>query len=553
MDKKRASQRGWFLGLVIAFSMLFTCNPILAQQQEWIYITVQGDTLWDLSEKYFPNVSYWKKFKQLNGITYPKKIQPGTRLRVPMAWLSAQAVPAKVVAVNGEAALIPSGTNNKQNLQVGAAIQLGDTLQTGPDASAWVEFADGSVVTIHQETTVLFDHLSVYSDTGMVDTRLRLNNGRVDIRAQPAVGPGSRFEIQTPAAVSAVRGTEYRTAAGGDVDTTWVEVLEGKVAATGKAKTRLVPAEYGTRVVAGKAPLPPKPLLEPPVLNPLPEPVERINWPLIWEPVINAERYHVEVAARSDFFLILWERYTENPRTSIPDLADGTYFVRVRGVDHLGIEGLNRVQQMQLDARPQPPVPLDPADGAVIRGTAPDLRWTDSTEAESYRLQVAAAGGDFTSFLIDQTDISTTSYNPPEQIGTYQWRLASISESGEQGPFSPPRSFEIKPIPPTPTPPTFTADEEKVVASWQAGAEGQTYQVQLAEDREFTNLLLDESLTDAQLEIPQVKGASRYLRVRIVEPDGYLGPWGAVQKIAPLPDNGWLYVLGVMVLGIILL
>jgi len=45
----------------------------------------------------------------------------------------------------------------------------------------------------------------------------------------------------------------------------------------------------------------------------------------------------------------------------------------------------------------------------------------------------------------------------------------------------------------------------------------------------------------------------RYLRVRIVEEDGYLGPWGVVQKVDPPADkSAWLIPL-LMVLGVIVL
>lgn len=552
MDKHKAAQGFWLNGLVVALFFILTINPVVAAQKDWIYIVAPGDTLWDLSKKYFPRVSYWKKFQQLNGIDYPKRIEPGTRLRVPLAWLSDQAVPANVAAVHGEAVLIPSATKNQQQLVVNTKLHLGDQVRTGPSASASIEFADGSILTIHQETSVLFDHLSAYSDTGMVDTRLRLEEGRLDIRAQPSAGPGSRFEIQTPAAVSAVRGTKFRAAAEEQESATWVEVIEGKVASTGDAKTALVSANFGTKVIKGQPPLPPKPLLKPPVFKPLPEKIERINWPLIWEPLPGAGNYRIEVSAGDDFHLILWERSTENPRTSLPDLADGSYYVRVRGIDNLGIEGLNRVEKIELDARPQPPVALEPNDGAVIRGEAPPIRWTDSTEAVSYRLQVTADGTDFTNLLVDQNEYSSTSYVPSLDLGVYQWRLASISDSGEQGPFSPIRTFEIKPVPDKPLP-ELTSDEDKIVASWQPGVEGQTYRVQLAKNRKFTDIILDEPLTEPQIEIPQLKGQYRYMRVCIVEPDGYEGPWGAVQEIAPLPDYGWIPVVGFFILGILIL
>ncbi len=263
MDK-RITQWLWHAGVSMSLCCLLLISNAQAQQQDWIYIVTKDDTLWDLSEKYFPSVHYWKKFKKLNGITHPNRIKPGTRLRVPLAWLSDQAVAAKIVALSGDVSLTPAGSKLQQELLIDTRIQLGDLLQTGPSASAAVEFADGSIVTIRQDTSVLFDHLSAYSDTGMVDTRLRLTNGRVDIRAKPAAGPGSRFEIHTPAAVSAVRGTEYRASAEAALKTSWVEVLEGQVAATGGEKTTLVPAEFGTRVVLGEPPIPPRPLLQAP-------------------------------------------------------------------------------------------------------------------------------------------------------------------------------------------------------------------------------------------------------------------------------------------------
>jgi hypothetical protein len=314
----------------------------------------------------------------------------------------------------------------------------------------------------------------------------------------------------------------------------------------------MVPAAYGTRVLQGEPPMPPRPLLQAPKLQPLPEKIERIGWPLTWLPVTGATGYHTEVAAQADFSLILWERYSDSPRVSLPDLADGSYHVRVRAIDDLDIQGMDRQQRIVLNARPQPPVPLAPRDDGVTRSPTPKLSWSDSSEATSYRLQLASDAA-FTRLHLDRNRLTTTSLNTPAlPLGKYHWRLASISASGEQGPFAPPRTFEIKPIPEKPEA-SLSADADKVVASWQAGTAGQTYQVQVAEDPGFRHLLADASTTDPWFELQQVKGMMRYLRVRIVEPDGYLGPWGAVQKINPLPDRGWVFVLMAGLLGILLM
>lgn len=545
-------QRIRYFEFLIGLTLLLCFNSVQSGQQDWIYIVTKDDTLWDLSKKYLPSVRYWKKFQKLNGITYPKKIRPGTRLRIPLAWLSDQPVPAKAVAVDGNVSITPSDSRSYRQLQVDTPIRLGDRVETGPDSSVAVEFADGSVITIRQQSVVFFNHLSAYSDTGMVDTRLRLSRGRVDIRAKPAVGPGSRFEIHSPSAVSAVRGTEYRAAAEDAGNATWVEVIEGTVAATGASKTALVPASFGTKVVKGEEPLPPVPLLEAPRLDPLPETIQRLNWPLSWQPVTGAKGYRLEISSEADFTLIDWEASSKLTRISLPDLADGEYFVRVRGIDDLGIEGLNRVVSLILDARPQPPVSLEPADGAILRGVNPRLHWSASAEALSYRLQLARDDG-FTDLLTEQYPMSVTAFEPENlPPGSYHWRVASISETAEQGPFGPPRSFELKPLPDKPLA-TLAETDTSIMASWQAGLAGQTYQVQLADDRDFTNLLLDRTVNEPQIEIPQVTGMVRYLRVRIVESDGFQGPWGAVQQIDPLPDKGWIYLLLTAVLGFLMI
>ncbi len=57
------------------------------------------------------------------------------------------------------------------------------------------------------------DSLGSFDASGMVDTSVRLKKGRVENRVAPQK-PDSRYRIITPAAVAAVRGTEFRV--GGD-------------------------------------------------------------------------------------------------------------------------------------------------------------------------------------------------------------------------------------------------------------------------------------------------------------------------------------------------
>lgn len=546
----RGTHNRWRTGIVGICLLIFAAN---ATAQDWVYTVVPGDNLWNFCQKYLHKVGYWKQLQQINRIENPRRMQPGTRVKVPMAWIRVTAAHAEVVAVRGTATLIKPDGSRQVALTPGTRITLGDRLETGPESNVAVRFADQSLITLHAQSAIRFDHLSAYGDTGMVDSRLHLINGRSDTRITPASGPGSRFEIHTPSAISAVRGTEYRLSNRPTLHASTFEVLKGKVAVSGEQQTRLLPASYGTRVEQGKPPLPPRKLLPPPTIDPLPEKIEQLNWPITWQALENAQGYRAEISQKADFLSPLWQQQVSNTRVPLPDLPDGSYYFRVRGIDDLELEGINQVQPFNLDARPQPPIPLSPNDGQLFRGEQPELKWSASSDATAYRLQIATDLA-FDHILVDQENLSGTQFQTGDlkAPGHYYWRLYSFNAAGEQGPVSDSKRWEIKPIPDKPEA-RLAVTESGITTSWRPGVAGQRYQVQLAADPAFTELLLDESPGKPQLTLQPVSGQVRYFRVRYLEPDGFEGPWGATQRIDPTPDNSWIYPLLTGVLGILLL
>ncbi|MCW8943289.1 MAG: FecR domain-containing protein [Sedimenticola sp.] len=543
-------QDQWSMKLIFFCLLLFTS---IASAQEWVYTVVPGDNLWNFCEKYLVKVGYWKKVQQINNIKRPKRMQPGTHVRVPMEWIKHNAIHAEVVTTRGTTTLIKPDGTRQESPAPGTHITLGDRLETGPESNVAIRFADKSLITLHADSTIRFDHLSAYGETGMVDSRLHLMKGRGDTRITPASGPGSRFEIRTPSAISAVRGTEYRLSSSDQNDASTFEVLEGKVAVSGEKQTQLLPARFGTRVEAGKPPLPPRELLPAPMFEPLPDKIQQLNWPVTWQAISGAKGYRAELSQQADFLSPLWQQQVTSARVPLPDLPDGQYHFRVRGIDDIGLEGINQTQIITLDARPQPPVPLSPNNASVFRGSLPKLSWSASADAVAYRLQVAS-DATFSQLLVDQNNLKATGFETTEQkaAGKYYWRLFSISESGEQGPVSDTREWEIKLIPDKPEA-TVATTESGITTSWRAGIAGQTYQVQLATDEDFKELLIDEALQEPQRSLQPVTGQVRYFRVRYIEPDGFEGPWGATQRIDPTPDDSWIYTILTGVLGLLLI
>ncbi len=530
--------------LLLAFSA-----PVFAA--EWVYILDPGDTLWDFSIKHLKNSEHWKDLQKINSIENPKKMKPGARIRVPLAWIKQTAVDAEVVALHGNA-LITRSDKSVHKVKMGDHIRLGDQLDVELASSLSVKFADGTVATLHENSRVHFNHLSQYSDSGMVDTRFRLEKGRVDTLAIPAKGAGSRFEIQTPSAITAVRGTEFRTMVVDSDQVSRVEVLKGKVAVKGQSATRAIPAGYGTRVAPRKAPIAPVKLLPAPKLDTVPAVVQELGWSLRWQHNQKAKSYRIELSDKSTFNQILWSRVTENQQSILPDVVDGTYYVRVRGIDQLGIEGFASVAKLELDLHPSPPFLMEPVNEQVFRSETPVFRWTKLAEAESYRLQVSTLENFSGKLLIDKNILSRVSYSAEEliELGAYYWRVASISASQEQGPFS--TVLQLKKAPAPKAPEVLVSSDEKQLTISMPDEPGRQYQVQVADNDRFGQLLVDRLVTQPQLSFDRAESV-QYFRVRIVESDGYAGPWGATQLIYPPQNNRWLHIIGVGILGILFL
>ncbi len=535
--------------------LLLTLNflPAQAASEEWVYTVMDEDNLWNISERYLDTPARFDALRKINQVQLPTRMRPGTRLRIPMKWIRSNPVPATVEKLVGQVSILRSEDAAEEAARPGTAIRLGDRVSTAADSSVAIRFADQTLVTLFGGSVARFDHLSAHGTTGMVDSRLKLLKGRMDARVTPASGPGSRFEIHTPSAISAVRGTEYRAAFDGDGTVSRIEVLHGRVEVSGGRKKASVAAGFGTRVKDNQPPLRPRRLLEPPAVNPLPERIRQLNWPVIWVADPEASAYRAEIATEEQFATILWQQRGEYARVALPDLPDGPYYMRVRAIDELGLEGKNTTLALNLDVRPEAPIPLSPSEGKVVRGTTPELQWTAAPEAVRYRLEIAGDKA-FGNLLLDAHDVTGTRYETTafSETGTYYWRLTSIAADGEYGPAGVTRSWEIRPIPEK-VAPAIEASDEVLVASWRESIPGQTYQVQLALDAEFKDIQLDELREEPNIAFEQVVGQVRYLRVRAMAPDGYQGPWGTPQRIDPLPDKSAWLIPGLGILGLLLL
>ena len=283
---------------------IFLCCILISltiEAKEWIYVTSDGDTLYDISKKYLHHAGYWKKVQKLNHIRHPSELKGDMQLRIPLEWIKISTIAAKVVSIQGSVTLLWAKNSGNKPISVGTPIRLGDTIYTEANSNVVVEFANKNRIIIRENSHVTFDYLSAYAGSGMVDSRVRLINGRLDSKIRPTKGSGSRFEIHTPSAITAVRGTEYRLNSKQENMTSILEVTKGKVAISAQKKVHIIPQGYGSVVEKDKAPTAAKKLLSAPIISPLPDRIRELNYFVSWEKIDQALQYRVEIAKLNDF------------------------------------------------------------------------------------------------------------------------------------------------------------------------------------------------------------------------------------------------------------
>ena len=320
-----------------------------ARADEWVYTFRPGDTLWVLCSTYVAEPDCWNKVALRNEIANPRRISPGTKLYLPIAWLKVQPAKARVLTVEGEP-VIALDDGKFEIIKKGDAFIVGDHLYSR-EGSFLLEFADGSQLMVKAGSDVLFDALTLYGDSGMVDTRIRLNRGRVRAKVTPSKGSGSRYEIVTPAAAAAVRGTVFRVSSvEGDVPVMTTEVLKGNVSVGNDQGGQSVDAGYAVKAEKGKAVLSPQALLSAPVLMPnvaqrLAEIVSEFPLRLEWQSIDGANAYRLELfmiedGVKGDERFILEDKLIVT-NTELSLLNEGRYKINIRAIDNNGFEGID--------------------------------------------------------------------------------------------------------------------------------------------------------------------------------------------------------------------
>ena len=515
---------------------LFLAPAWSAQAADWEYSVIRGDTLIGLAKRYCVDPEKWRDLQTLNGVKNPRKLQPNSILRVPIEWLREMPASATVAVLQG-GVTVKRGEDGKP-LAVGDSVLTGDVVKTAKDGSLVLKFIDGSKALLLKDSELKFDRLGTYPKTGMAATELHLQRGRVESNVQPLKGAASRYEIRTPMAQLGVRGTDFRVGVDEASNSSSSEVLEGGVKATASDASIDVQKGYGVRVALGQPPAQPVELLSAPDLSTIPALIDRTPIRFRWVPSAAASAYRVQIEREKQSGAILDDALFKSTEASFPDLPDGKYAMRVRAVDANGLEGYNAARDVVIKARPEPPFLQSPEDKITVRGDRPQFKWAKVSEAAQYHFQLARDAA-LSEKLLDESSLQANELAVTKSIapGEYYWRVASRRPTGDQGPFGDVQHFTLKAIPIVQggaAPPAL--DDKTLTLQWKGGSPGQTYQLQLARNREFSPLLKDENLTEPKIEMQRPVSGAIFMRVKAIDSDGYEGPYGSPQEIQVAPN-----------------
>jgi hypothetical protein len=121
----------------------------------------------------------------------------------------AQAPVGEVTSITGIAKLVRGGS--ELNLAHSMPVEVRDRLSTAPEAKLTVTFSDGSKLTLSESSSYTIDRYEM-ATTARRQAEIELWAGHLRAIVNLGAGGVPDFEVHTPNAISAVRGTEFETA-----------------------------------------------------------------------------------------------------------------------------------------------------------------------------------------------------------------------------------------------------------------------------------------------------------------------------------------------------
>ncbi|MFH1350834.1 MAG: FecR domain-containing protein [Pseudomonadota bacterium] len=518
------------LCLFLLSIMLLPAFAIASADQTVEICVMKGDNLTNIGKKYLDDPKRWREIARLNRLRNTDLIYPGQKLMIPLDLLRGLPLNGTVTFVKGDVSVYIRALEEWKALRLNHRITQGSWIRTGDESIAEITFEE--TVSFLLRANTLLEILSAQEkSTRHRSYKLFLDIGRTASKLKEVTGEESRFQIYTPAAVAGARGTEFRLTVDSE-EITRCEVLKGIINVKGKKQEVDVKEGEGSLVKRGEAPIEPKKLLPPPKVIDLKPVYKSMPLKFAFEKVEGASSYRAMLAKTETFKDLLMEKVIKPEDTlSIVALNDGAYFLQIRAIDEVGLEGPpSAPYTLKVRVNPFPPFIQSPVDGAEYRERSVPFKWLRVQDAVKYHVQVAE-DPDFKSIKEERTDVREQTYKTGVlDFKPYCFRARSIAADGFEGIWSDPIGFKIIPPPPSPPVEAPKMDKENINIRWRNLGKDMTYHFQMAKDSAFKNIIIDRKLDLPEIQIKKPEEAGQYyVRTSAVDSKGYEGEFSPPQ------------------------
>lgn len=262
-----------------------------------------------------------------------------------------------------------------------------------------------------------------------------------------------------------------------------------------------------------------------------------------WNSAQNALTYHLQASTTEDFDELILDaiEITETTFTPNSALANAeTYFWRVRGVNGELNGNWSEAQSFStLATVPELLLPEHEADNqpAELRFT-----WANIPDALTYEIRVSQNGA-FSELFADSSGIADSTVNMMgfELEHTYFWSVRAHYAKGVSN-WATARSFTIKGAAPLIPEVEFPKNNQINVPvvpelSWNTATDAELYEIQFADNADFTPLLMDSSLTQTSIAVGQLATNTLYYwRLRAYSQSGGYSDWGETLSFTTVPE-----------------
>ena len=389
------------------------------------YIFKRGDTLFDLATKYLRKRSDYLAVQRINRIANPRQIPMGKSLLIPVYLLKYRPSEASLSAFRGDVS-IAAGGQNLTPVQ-GLDLEEGSRITTAARSFLTLQLEDGSRVSIPSNSNVRITRLRHILLTDSVDYEIAVDKGRLRSKVAPLQKKADRYRVRTPVAVSAVRGTDYRTRVDEISGTAFSETVEGEVVvAAGESLNSgnlvAIPAGTGaaataTGALAKAELLPPPELLDPAKVQ------SDAALQFAVEPRASAIGHRIMIASDAGFVDIVAEGQEMGAVIELPAIPNGRYFAKVTALAADGFEGMPATYSFKRQ--------LSTLGGSADAGDfGYRFKWFGEGEGQRfYRLQIVKDSKTAIP-IIDEAALSTNTVTLSELAdGEYYWRVSVIQFS----------------------------------------------------------------------------------------------------------------------------